>query len=287
MRAYSLDTVSGPLRLEEIGSGHTLICLHGLGGGAYFFSGLGHRLKDRFRVVAFDLPGTGRNRVPVPDSAFPTITGLKSFTTFTMRSCVATLAGLLKSHEPGTVSVLGHSLGTIIALLAEQAAPGRLRSMIFVGGLPTVTRTIRERLGARAERIRKTGMAGIGAEAVAGIFSRRFLASNPETVALFASRLEANQPDEYLGCLEELLRADATPALGKINLPCLALTGTEDQYAPPEAVIRFGTGLSNPATYLELQACGHMPFLENPEAFAQEIGRFLDSVLNPAKPSPR
>ena len=170
-------------------------------------------------------------------------------------------------------------MGTIVALLANQAAPGLIRSMIFVGGLPAVTEKIRQRLTDRALEIRKQGMDGLGVRAVKGIFSKRFLTLEPESAALFAVLLESTPPEIYLLCLEELLRASADAVVAKVDIPCLTLTGSEDQYAPPEAVKRFGTLLPNPPAFVEMPACGHMPFLENPEGFAKEITGFLDQVL--------
>ena len=43
----------------EKGAGPALLCLHGLGGASYFFSGLAQTLAEAFRTMAVDLPGCG------------------------------------------------------------------------------------------------------------------------------------------------------------------------------------------------------------------------------------
>jgi 3-oxoadipate enol-lactonase len=255
---------AGPARLyvEEQGEGPLLVCLHGLGGGAYFFRGLGHRLKDRYRVLAIDLPGTGQSRSP----------GTKPFS---LEACADALLDILSSHQPGSVSVLGHSMGTIIALLANAKAPGSMRSMIFAGGLPQPTERIRSRLSARAEKIRSKGMSGIGTEAAAGVFSPITQSSQPETVALFAALLDAHPAESYLESLEALIGSSAWSVLPSARLPCFTITGMEDSYAPPEEVRRFGAQLPDWRSSAELGGCGHMPFFENGEAFAAEVAGFL------------
>ena len=262
VRAYFRETEAGRLYVEEQGDGPLLICLHGLGGGAYFFRGLGHRLKNRFRVLAFDLPGTGQSRAP----------GSKPFS---LQACGSALLEILASQDPGTVSVLGHSMGTIIALLANAEAAGRLRSMIFANGLPQVTETITARLLARAGRIRSLGMAGMGTEAAAGVFSAQSQSSRPETVALFAAMLDAHPAQAYLECLDALIQASAWNVLPRVQVPCFTITGSEDSYAPPAEVKRFGAQLPDWRSLAELRGCGHMPFFENAEEFAFEIAGFL------------
>src|SRR4051794_33978570 len=91
-----------PLVIREEGSGPALYCLHGIGGGAHWFQGLTVRLRSRFRVVSLDLPGTGANRL--------------GHTPFTQERCAEALVRHLESREAAPVSLLGHSLGAMLAL---------------------------------------------------------------------------------------------------------------------------------------------------------------------------
>jgi len=60
-----------------------------------------------------------------------------------------------------------------------------------------------------------------------------------------------------------------------VRVPCLAVTGSDDQYAPPDAVAAFIQGLRGGAPLEVISACGHLPFLEQPAAFAGVIDAFL------------
>lgn len=248
------------LTITSLGSGPTLLCLHGLGGGAHWFHGVGHRLQDRLRVVSLDLPGTGENR--------------ECNAPFTLDGCLRALAELIR-EQPGPISLLGHSLGAILALKLNAMVPGRVCSLILVGGLPEVTPSIRIRLQERREKILRTGMRGIGRQAVEGVFSPKTRLLHPIVTARFASQLDALPPEEYLEVLDSLLSASAAVEVRKARLPCLVVSGRDDTYAPPRAAGAFARDLPGRVRRVLLSDCGHLPFLERPALLNAVISRFL------------
>lgn len=250
--------------VEDRGDGPTLLALPGLGGGAWFFSGLARRVGPGYRVLAVDLPGTGRS---VPAGS-----------TFTAGSWVADLGDLLASCTSGPVVLVGHSLGSILALHAWHTWPERIRAIVFVGGLPEVRPLIRERLSQRAAAVAAGGLAGWGPRASAANFARATLERQPELVALFERLFEMQDASAYVRCCEILLSASATSLVPALAVPCLAVSGEEDQYAPPELVRHFATALPVPCRHEVIPDCGHLPFLETPDAFARLLRSFLESV---------
>lgn len=247
--------------LEDAGAGRSVLALHGLGGGAYFFSGLARRLQPFCRILSVDLPGTGRSAAEGPPS---------------IDNWVGRLGRLLDEQDAAPVVLLGHSLGTIVALHAYAAWPERIRGLVFAGGLPRVRPPIRERLRARLAVLEGArDLAGWGSSVSPGVFSPGTLARQPELVALFERLFEAQPLDAYVASMRVLLDADATHLAGTVRVPCLAVTGADDQYAPPEAVAAFVQGLPRPAALEVIEACGHLPFLEQPDAFARIVDAFL------------
>jgi 3-oxoadipate enol-lactonase len=253
--------MSNPLIFDSQGNGPTLLCLHGVGGCAHWFRGLAHRLQDRFRVLALDMPGTGVNR--------------EGHAPFTIERATDALAQWLAALETPPVALLGHSMGTIIGL--RLAARMRLRSLLCVGGLPAVTPANHKRLSERAALIRAQGMAGLAWRVAEGNFSKSTLSQRPEIAALFGRLWESQSAETYLEGLDSLLAADAGPFLAHAAMPCLVLRGAEDGYAPAEESRRFAAALPGPVRFVELEGCAHMPFLEAPEAFAAAIADFLES----------
>ena len=249
------------LRIFEMGNGPSLLCLHGVGGCGAWFHGFANRLQDRYRVLALDLPGTGANRA--------------GFAPFSIERCAAALADHLAQRGEAPVAVLGHSMGAIIGLHLASLAPSRMRAFLSVGGLPSVTAATRTRLSERGPLIRRDGMAGLGDKVAAANFSRACRARSPETLALFARLWEAQDPAAYLEGLDSLLAAAAENLAVHAKMPCLVLRGREDGYAPAEESRSFAASLPGLKAFAELEGCAHMPFLEDPEAFAAAMDGFL------------
>lgn len=253
------------MHVEDTGQGPTILALHGLGGGAWFFSGFARRLAPRHRILAVDLPGTGRSiaadRQPLSVDAW-----------------VADLGDLVVDRCDPPVVLLGHSLGTIIALHAWTAWPQHIRAMVFVSGLPEPRPLIRERLTARAEAVARTGLAGTGPGAVTANFSRRTIAHQPELTGLYERVFELQNPDVYVEWCRVLISASAVDALSGVQVPCLSITGAEDQYAPPEMVHAFMAQVPRSAGVQVMADCGHLPFLEQPQAFADAVAGFVQGL---------
>jgi pimeloyl-ACP methyl ester carboxylesterase len=112
---------------EETGAGRPILALHGVGGGAHFFRGVADRLRAPFRVVAIDLPGTGRS---VPRGADPTATARA----LSLDAWMTDLGALVRDHLQEPVVIVGHSLGTILALEAWRRFSGSILALVFVEG---------------------------------------------------------------------------------------------------------------------------------------------------------
>jgi 3-oxoadipate enol-lactonase len=244
------------MNVEDTGTGPTVLAVHGLGGGAYFFRGLAERLQPGYRVISVDLPVT-------PD-------------TFSMETWVDDLGALVAERVAEPVVLLGHSMGTILALEAWAAWPDRIRGLIFVGGLPQVAPRIHERLSDRVRALeRASDLDGWGQKVSPGVFAPATFRNRPEVVAAFERLFETQAVDTYLRCCRILLAANATPIVPTVDVPCLAVTGEHDQYAPPAAVAEFLQQLPRCPRFEVLTDCGHLPFLEQPEAFATVVKSFL------------
>ena len=258
------------LYVEEFGSdqsqkGPPVLCLHGIGGGAWFFSGFSKRLAATHRVYCIDLPGTGNS----PSAVHP----------FTLDSMAADVGDFVRDEIREPVVLLGHSFGTILSLKAwERWERGLIGAMLFVCGLPKARPNIHERLSARAVDIAANGVAGWGPKVSPGVFSKKSLAEIPETIAMFDRLFEALAPETYTRIIEVLLAADMRSVVPTVTVPCAAIVGSDDSYAPPDAAREFVAGLPVPCSVTVLEGCAHMPFHENPAAFAAAAAGFLATL---------
>jgi pimeloyl-ACP methyl ester carboxylesterase len=259
-----LTTSGSAVYFEESGSGPAILAVHGLGGGAWFFTGLARRLTAACRVIAVDLPGTGRSSTPPGGMSID--------------RWVTDLGELVDERIDGPAVLLGHSMGTIIALHAASAwATPRLRGLVFAGGLPEPLPHIKERLAGRAALLHRAGIDGTGAAVAAANFSPAVLGSRPELVGLFERSLEAQEPLAYAECCRTLISASAEHLVERVRLPALSISGADDQYAPPDRVAAFVRRVPGCRQEI-LQNCGHFPFLEQPEVFAALVRDFVTGI---------
>ena len=257
------------LFLDEYGSGSpgsddgTVVALHGLGGGGYFFAGIGWSLASRRRVICPDMPGSGFS--PRGERAV-------SFDRF-----ADVVVQLIQRRTAGRVELMGHSMGTIVALKVYARIPDRIGSMIFVGGLPAPLPEAQARLRDRAGLARREGMAAVAPTIVPVVFARRSLEVIPDKVGMFQRLLASSDAEGYAQTALALADASAAEVAPRVRVPCLCVTGLEDRYAPPAAVRGFADSIPG-TVYQELTDCGHMPFFEDPEAFQGFVQRFLSGA---------
>jgi pimeloyl-ACP methyl ester carboxylesterase len=72
--------------------------------------------------------------------------------------------------------------------------------------------------------------------------------------------------------------SDVQNQLGQIDVDVLVISGEFDKVVPIEDSITIAELLPN-ATFVMIEACGHMPHEEQPHVFMDEVSTWLDTVL--------
>jgi pimeloyl-ACP methyl ester carboxylesterase len=244
-----------------------LLCLHGLGGGTQFFGALGVHLAGQCRTIAIDLPGSGLSprldAAPLPAFSFDAVADL-----------LVTLARTEHARAPA-VCLLGHSMGAILALEMIRRSQDLAVGLIVVGGLPEALPSARRRIRDRIAAIRERGIATVSTEVAAANFATRSQTDRPELTACFAKLFASQDAAAYADTAGALATwtARELPPLDRVS--CLAVTGEEDRYAPPDAIRAFARTLPAATRVEIMRDCGHLPFLERPAAFAAIVSAFL------------
>jgi esterase len=113
--------MTAALRWREYGSGPPLVLLHGLFGSRNNWYIVAKLLSTHFRVLVPDL----RNHGDSPWMA-----------EMDYRAMAEDVRQFLEAHVPGTVSILGHSMGGKVAMAFALSHPTRLRKLLVLDIAP-------------------------------------------------------------------------------------------------------------------------------------------------------
>ena len=289
MRRHVVD-LGVPVHFIDFGgSGAPMVLVHGLGGSAINWLGVGPSLARRYRVVALDLAGFGETP-PVRGSA-----GLA-----TQRDL---LDRFLTSVIAGPAIVVGNSMGGLLAMMEAAAAPGRVSRLVLAAPAQPTPRRGRvdlEVLAAFAtyalpwlgpwymrRRAARLGPEGLVREML------RICCVDPSRVApdvraahvaLAAERI-ARMPwatDAFLDATRSLLsalrrRRRFYSMVDRVSAPCLIIQGLGDRLVPIAASRELAR--RRPDWTIEVfDRIGHIPQLEAPGRFVETAQRWLDGA---------
>lgn len=269
------------VRLREAGEGPPILCLHGGPGmdSGYFFPdpevwgpGLA-ALAAEHRVIAYDQRGCGASGVPDVDQPLALSRHVDDI------ESVRVALGLERPI------VLGHSFGSVLALLFAIRHPEGLSGLVIIGGAPTrgFMEGYRTAVAAELPAEDRDRLAAIqSGEIDDATLRERFRLALP---LYFHRPLSAAERDSLLASTSFSARVnraaaagleeyDLSPALPHVRVPALVVYGTTDRVVQPQYQLAFRGRLLT-ARFVAFQESGHFPFLEEPEPFARVVHYFV------------
>ncbi|MEU7169727.1 alpha/beta fold hydrolase [Streptomyces morookaense] len=271
-RAYQLATSRGefavhdarPPAAEPRG---TVLLLPGFTGSKEDFIALLEPLAAAgYRAVAVDGRGQHESAGPRDESAYAQ--GELA------RDVLAQAAAL--GGPPGTVHLLGHSLGGLVARAAVLAEPAAFRSLTVMSSGPAA---ISESQQART-RLLVQALAAMDMESVWQEMQRQDAESEttPAELAEFLHRRWMRTVPEQLMATGGQLTAepDRTAELARVPLPKHVVSGTVDYAWPVPVIDAMAKELS--AVRTVVQGAGHSPNAERPAATAEALVRFWETL---------
>jgi pimeloyl-ACP methyl ester carboxylesterase len=224
--------------LHGAGFDHTTWALH-----SRWFAHHGHG------VLAPDLPGHGRS-VGAP---LPTIAAMADWT-----------AGLLDAAGASTAHLIGHSMGSLIALETAARHPARVSALSLIGTAATMTVGPDLLKAAEAndhDAIDMVSIWGLGYQAQLGgsLAPGLWMHSGAQRV------LEQCRPGVLFNDLSACnAYQNALAAAAKITVPATLILGERDMMTPARAGKALAAALPNARTVV-LPGAGHMMMVERPD----------------------
>ena len=241
------------------GEGPPVVLVHGLGGTLHAWHGVLENLSLHHHVVALDLRGHGRS-----DSGGQTIS---------IQSLAADVEALIASLELPAVTLVGHSIGTLIAQQLAATRPEIVDNLVLVGGISHFEPPARDAYVKRAELVEADGMDGLVDDWIPGALAPRTRAKLPQLVGLLREMFLRNQPAAYAQTCRALATAPSIHH-SDIGQPTLLLVGDHDR-STPIAMTEELHRLIPVSSVRVIAGAAHWAALEQPDALAAAILEYL------------
>jgi 3-oxoadipate enol-lactonase len=242
----------------------TVLLVHPLGVTHRLWDATATALRERYRVVRYDVRGHGGSVVPPGP--------------YTLAQMAGDARALLDGLGVEAVHVVGMSMGGCIAMAFALAHPERVRSLLLCDTTacygPAVTPMWED-------RIRVAETAGMTPELVertmAIWFSPAYRAAHTDVVDRVAAMLAATDPRGYAASIRAIGWADQRERIGAIRAPTLVVVGEKDP-GTPVAMSREIVDRIVGARLVVLPGAMHCAPVEAADAFYGELAAFLDGA---------
>lgn len=242
-----------------------LIFLHGIGGAARAWRHQLASFGDRFRAIAWDMPGYGGS-APLAEVSITSLAGA--------------LQEFLQALGADRPILVGHSIGGMIVQQWLVQNPQTASAVVLAQTSPAFGKPdgdwqksfIAARLGPidRGETMRS----------LAPSLVKELVGDDPDADGMALARdCMAHVPEtSYRAMMLALIGFDQRNALQNIAVPTLLLSGSKDNNAPAPMMAKMASLIPS-ASYVEMAGVGHLANLERPDAFNAVLDQFLESSV--------
>lgn len=257
-----------------------LIFVHGISASWRWFIEILPEVAETHRAIAIDLPGFGNSEMSWRKTGFTAL--------------AEAVAGVCAALSVDRATIIGHSMGSIVATRLAIDRPDLVERLVITGG-PVLSLTGLARhpvqtflAQPRSVATLLTELMTIGVPLPAPV--SRMVASSPRLLKLalgpFLAHPERLDPELMHHVMSALGAPGSFPALlstigddpgtdlHRITCPTKIIRGPEDPLSPPADVDRFLATVGT-ASAVEIPETGHWPHIEKPSEFLRELEAFL------------
>lgn len=249
-------------RTEGLDSGKPVIAFaNSLGTDFRIWDEVIERLQDRFAFVLHDKRGHGLSDL----ASAP----------YTMADHVKDMADVLDHLRLKQVIVCGLSVGGMIAQGLYASRPDLVRALILSNTAHKIGTS--EMWNSRIDAIRKGGIGALLEPIMERWFTPPFRVESNSLYAGCCTMLLRQSAEGYCGTCAALRDADFTNQVPAIAVPTLCVVGDQDGSTPP-ALVQSLSDLIPGSRFAVVEGAGHIPCLEQPDAYVGALLSFLDEL---------
>jgi len=238
-----------------------LVFLHGIGGAARGWRVQLEAFSDRYRTIAWDMPGYGGSPL------------LASVSIAALADALQDFLGQIGAKKP---ILVGHSIGGMIVQQLLVQSPDIPAAVVLAQTSPAFGKPDgdwqKEFIGARLGPLDR----GETMVSLAPALVSELVGDDPDIRGMELARdcMAAVPEATYRATMLALLGFDQRGALKNIAVPTLVLSGSKDKNAPAPMMAKMASYIPS-ATYVELEGVGHLVNLERPATFDAALDSFL------------
>jgi pimeloyl-ACP methyl ester carboxylesterase len=235
---------------EAHGHGPPILLSHGYAATCRMWDAQIAALRDRFRVIVWDMRGHGQSDAPDDPAAY------------SQAATVADMAAVLDAYGERSATIAGLSLGGCMSLAFHMRHPSRVRALMLFDTGPgyrndTARAAWNARALARADELDARGFAALGGSEEVRMSQHR----SPAGLAGAARGMLTQQDDQMIRSLDT------------IRVPTLVLVGANDTHFL--AATDYMAGKIPGAAKVTIPDAGHASNLHQPAAFNRAVEAFL------------
>ncbi|HXF77389.1 MAG TPA: alpha/beta hydrolase [Usitatibacter sp.] len=247
-----------------------MLFAHGFGCDQAMWRYVAPAFEDRYRVVLFDYVGSGKSDWTAYDpERYATLAGY-----------ARDVLDVVEAFDLRDIVYVGHSVSSMIGMLAAIEAPDRFRDLVMIGPSPCYVNEPGYVGGFERKDIE--GLLDLMEKNYIGWaqFLAPVVMKNPQEPQL-ARELEtsfcATDPRMTRQFARATFLSDNRADLDKLKVPSLILQCSEDAVAP-DAVGRYLAGALEGSTLRQMAATGHCPHMSHPGETIGLIEEYLGSA---------
>ena len=246
--------------------GRPLVFAHGFGCDKNMWRYVVPAFEDRFRTVTFDYVGAGGSDLAAYDpERYGSLAGY-----------ARDVVEICEALDLRDVVFVGHSVSSMIGLLAAHAAPERFGALVLVGPSPRYLDD-GDYVGGFTEEDIEGLLTSLDSNYLGWSSAMApVIMGNPDRPELGAELTESfcrTDPDIASRFARVTFMSDNRADLGSVRVPTLVLQCSEDVIAPPEVGEYVHQAIPG-SRLVHMAATGHCPNLSAPEETIEAIRAF-------------
>ena len=240
-------------------AGPVILLLHGLTDSSYSYSLVMPLLDKKYRVYAVDNRGHG-------DSSRPE-------TGYGMSDFAADLIAFMDAKNIRKATLVGHSMGSFVAMRAAADAPERFERLVLIGTGTTANNNVIRELRTQFRALKDPIPVEFATQFQSGTTS----APMPEGFLQKVVQQSLKAPVRvWNAALDGVMAEDLSKDFAKIKMPVLVIWGDKEQIFPRSEQDLLVSKLPN-AKLKVIPGAGHSPNWEFPQVVADDITAFIST----------